>query len=471
MAVLLLLVLASGKTMAPALAKGLAPAFGSPPPVGSVLGLPVSARHTQLYLLFGSRLVQTVCRMAMGPLLLSICQSEGFKCSASTKGALLSAFALGYLSSQVVGGALADVIGAEAVILIASLGGAVLMAASGAARSVRELWLAQVLMGVFQGPLFPTSVAYLARWIPGEERAFASTLLDTGITAGALVALPFSGLLASACGWRTTCGIYALFNALFSASWARLASSDPDTCAYITPAEREYLRQAVPQLQAKPSRPHAEARRDLWRLLTHPAVCSIFCAHAAFNFGVYFLNSWSPTYYQDVLGVSPTQATLALMLPPAANCVIKAFAAKPIEEALKHSLSVLGRRRFFSGLGFAGSSAALLLALPLTRMGYWGPTLAFTLANAMNALHPSGFKANYMDVSINSGGIVAGVGNTIASLASYAGPLLVAWLLEHEFGWSSVFASVTFANMIACVAFVMFSTVTPLDKEESELAV
>lgn len=74
-----------------------------------------------------------------------------------------------------------------------------------------------------------------------------------------------------------------------------------------------------------------------------------------------------------------------------------------------------------------------------------------------------GFKANYMDVSIRSGGTVAGVGNTIASLASYAGPLLVAWLLQQYQSWGYIFLSLAIVNAFACVAFVQFSTASPLD--------
>lgn len=240
--------------------------------------------------------------MAMGPLLIAICNSDGFQCSAKTKGLLLSAFSLGYLSSQVFGGVLADRIGAEAVVFISSIGGALLMAASGFASTVSELWLCQVLMGVCHGPLFPTSIAFLTKWIPADERAFASTLLDTGITAGAMIALPFSGLLASAFGWRHTFMLYALGSLAFAIIWLALASSDPADCKYISSEEEAYLRSAVPQ-------PLKAAARVTWpsllKLLAHPAVLSIFLAHAAFNYCVYFINSWSPTFYQAPVSSSP----------------------------------------------------------------------------------------------------------------------------------------------------------------------
>ena len=61
----------------------------------------VLARHVQLILLFGSRLVQSVMRMTMGPLVVFICEDTIMDCTPSSKGALLSAFSLGYITTQV----------------------------------------------------------------------------------------------------------------------------------------------------------------------------------------------------------------------------------------------------------------------------------------------------------------------------------------------------------------------------------
>lgn len=64
------------------------------------------------------------------------------------------------------------------------------------------------------------------------------------------------------------------------------------------------------------------------------------------------------------------------------------------------------------------------------------------------------------------GGVVSGVGNTVASVASYAGPLVVAHILkEHNNNWSLIFSTVAAANVIAAVAFCTLSVATPVDVE------
>ena len=167
----------------------------------------------QVWLLFGVRFVQTIQRMAMGPLLVFICSSDELgPCTATQKGSLLAAFSLGYVSTQVLGGIVADAVGPRIVICFAILCGSVACFATPEATvmfgGIRGLWAVTVVMGAAQGPLFPTSIAYLAGWLPDTARSYASTMLDSGITLGSLIALPCSGFLAVKFGWQSAFRLY-----------------------------------------------------------------------------------------------------------------------------------------------------------------------------------------------------------------------------------------------------------------------
>jgi MFS family permease len=186
----------------------------------------------------------------------------------------------------------------------------------------------------------------------------------------------------------------------------------------------------------------------------------------AFNFCVYFMTSWGPSFYQESFGTRPEDAKLALSLPPLINIAIKMLVNSPLEQLLRARLhfSTLQCRRFFSVTGFGGGSIALLL-LPAAaaRGGSIGATACFAIANAFVALHPAGFKANYMDVATSSAGAVTGIGNTLASLASFAGPNLVAYVLQRYGSWTPVFAILAILQVLAGAGFLLFSTTTPVD--------
>ena len=439
----------------------------------------MQARHVQVGLLFGCRLVQTMMRLALGPIIIYVCEDEDMACTATTRASLLSAFSLGYVWTQVAGGALADVIGPSNVILLAMILAALCTFASGAAPTVGVLWLAQVITGAAQGPLFPTSVSYMSRWLPPQERALGATLLDAGTTAGSLVALPFSGRLAAALGWRWTLHAWGVATLVFAVVWRALSVEEPAQCSYITREETAYLAATVPAVRKPSAAEGRDGRRAalarVARLFCRTPLWAIFVAHGAFNFVTQFVHAWSPAFYDEFLGLRPERATLPLMAPPLVDLAVKVFGAAPLGRWMRaRGYSTLGCRRAFSTAGFVGTAAALLAVPACARAG--GAPLAagaFSLALGATALHPSGFKANYLDVvSPASAGLVSGVGNTLASAASWAAPQVAGALLATHAkgsadGWSAVLLCVAAVSLGAAAVFATLSSATLLDQPET----
>ena len=120
-------------------------------------------------LLMGTRLFQQSMRNLVGLLVVFMVSDADMQITVAEKGSLLSAVAVGYLFTQVPGGALADKVGAKNVITLALGLSALLCIAVPSAASMfglRGLWCTIALMGAVQGPLFPTSTVFLSRWMP-----------------------------------------------------------------------------------------------------------------------------------------------------------------------------------------------------------------------------------------------------------------------------------------------------------------
>eukprot|EP00947_MAST-08B_sp_MAST-8B-sp1_P004613 g4613.t1 len=440
----------------------------------------------------------------MGPLLVFVCASDGYTCTARDKGALLGAFSLGYVSTQIVGGVLADRLGPRLVI-----SGAILIAGvacfatpdGGRLGGLSGLWTITVALGLAQGPLFPTSIAYLARWLPPSQRSFASTMLDSGITVGSLIAMPCSGFLAETFGWQNTFRIYGAATLAFLVVFFRWSADSPDACPFITDEEKQYLAGEVGggsnsktngKDDGDTNSSAANAKEggggigsQLAVLLGHAAVWALFLSHIAFNFSVYFLNSWSPLFYAEALGLGPAEAAGHFMAPHLANLVVKLFISKPLFFFLQNSagFSLLHCRRFFSVVGFLGTAAALAglakaywmaMALKASEDGgdasgekaiaLYTTTACFTVAMAFVALHPSGFKANYMDLTRHSSGLLSGLGNTLASVGAYVGPMAIGGVLErYDNDWSLAFAMVGAVSAASAATYAMLSSADPVD--------
>merc|ERR1712083_83309 len=92
--------------------------------------------------------------------------------------------------------------GAKQVLTIANGCGSLGMLIAPLCFSINTLWFCMVLIGMAQGPSLPACISYAAKWIPPDEKSFASAMIDSSMAASALLVLPIVGILASMAGWR-----------------------------------------------------------------------------------------------------------------------------------------------------------------------------------------------------------------------------------------------------------------------------
>ena len=370
------------------------------------------------------------------------------------------------------------------------------------------VWLTIAFMGAVQGPLFPTSSVYLSRWMPGkgapggDEKAWGTSMLDIGISLGSLLIIPVGNGLAEAYGWRNTYRTLGLATMGFVGLWQLLAAETPRDCWFIGAEELGYLEQHVPPPRSKPAKadkepsggaksgafgtPAPPARRGAPgaadgdddgdegafarlsgvppRVAFHPGVWAVMLAHVAFNFGAYYMTNWNPTYYSEVLGLTAAQARIHLSMPHVSNLLVKALNPSLVRLAEKRGFTLLGSRRLFTTVGFLCSAAMLLPVSQARGLSPWVSTALFSAANCFFGLAPSGFKANYLDITEKYVGIIAGYGNTLGTVSSWAGPQIVAALLLRYQSWDLVLATVAASNLAATLNYVRHATVEVVEK-------
>jgi len=278
------------------------------------------------------------------------------------------------------------------------------------------LWAVMALMGAVQGPLFPTSTVFLSRWMPrktasgGDEKAWGTSMLDIGISVGSLVIIPAANGLAASLGWRGAYNVIGLASLAFIALWQILGADEPSKCFFISEAELRFLEEHVPKSASKAvsedAHPAAAAKKQSagwlgipFRLALHPGLWAVFVAHIAFNFGAYYMTNWNPTYYAEVLKVSPAEAKYHLMMPHVTNLASKALNPTLVALVERRGYSLLASRRLFTAAGFLAAAGLMLPVHQLRSMSPWVSTVLFSLANACFGLAPSGFKANYLDIT------------------------------------------------------------------------
>lgn len=198
----------------------------------------------------------------------------------------------------------------------------------------------------------------------------------------------------------------------------------------------------------------------------HVKLWAIYLAHFTFNYGVYFITNWSSIYYLETFKVRPENAGLHLALPYGVNLILNIFVSPWLNNVLREAgFSDLSCRRTFTGLGFI-AMALSLIAVPALASSITATTAALTTAMGFAALHPSGFKANYMDVTTTQSGVVSAIGNTIASVASSLGPLVVARLrLQSGGSWDGAFTSTALLCFSGALVFCTLSSTVPIEAD------
>ncbi|OEU09170.1 MFS general substrate transporter [Fragilariopsis cylindrus CCMP1102] len=316
---------------------------------------------------------------------------------------------------------------------------------------LQKAFLLLALQGLFFGAMFPSHSVLLSKWLPPSERGIGMAygeiamsiasmivpLVVTGIAEKYTNTIPSStsGSIKIIPGWRN--GFYVVgfgcFSYLFT--WIIFGRNEPNVL------------------------------------------------HMIYNFVTLSINSWMPTYYNDVLGMPPSQSKIHIILPQICSLVVKLFVSKfalwlrqqkqnklttfnnssnnknnriivvkDEEEEEQRSTSILlFSRRLMSYIGFIVTAIPLWL-LPIVANNAsssststattvttnprsslyspWYTTLLFCIALMGTGFHSESFRANYLDVTTENVGLISGIGNCLSSVSAMMAPFLVGKIIQ-----------------------------------------
>lgn len=348
------------------------------------------------------------------------------------EGACLSAFFVGYATTQIIGGLLTLRYGSKAV-LCGALGLCSLTTLStpvAARTSFALLIAARVALGAAEGCLLPALHALAIKWAPLKERTTAAALQTSGQYVGSCVALLCGGLAATS--WPALFYMFGAGGVGWLMLFATLGSSRPDLHRCVTAAELAHIREgklrlacsdyaqatSLPRTRANPAPDASEASgsadlRELrsahrggahpvpWRrLLTNRACLAIYVSLATHNWSWYLLLSWLPTFLTQEQGVDLAAAGSLSLLPYvlAASCSNLGAAVADRLMLSRWQWSATRTRKVINLAGQLGPCVALFaLALTSTTSssmhgehaeGVAGPQTSTSTAAALTEVSP-----------------------------------------------------------------------------------
>ena len=359
---------------------------------------------------------------------------------------LQSAFLFAYALMYAGGGRLVDMLGTRLGLTAIMLFWSFACASHALATGFAMLAISRFLLGVGEGGGFPAATRAVAEWFPTQERATAMGLINAGTAVGAMVAPPLIAVVLGVTNWRWIFVLAGAFGLLWTAwwQWSHRPASE------ISRETRNDANEMV-GLHAKAAVrfpwTHLFRVRETWGLVT-----AKFLSDAAWFFYLF----WLPKYLYDARGFDIKSVGLFAWMPNAAAGIGCLFGGSFSSYLVRRQFPVGLSRKAALGVSAAVMPFAILVphvtvpgALTIFCLVYFGQqswsTLVMVLPTDLFPQQVVGSVAGLVGFGGAMGGIVFG------QLAGY--------LLDHGFGYGSIFA---IAGTLHVTALLIILTVIPV---------
>ncbi|RIB30704.1 major facilitator superfamily domain-containing protein [Gigaspora rosea] len=393
-----------------------------------------------------------------------------------TQGHILSSFFIGYLTTQVIGGALSDRFGGKWVLGIAAALWTIftLLTPIAAKYSVLYLILCRILLGIGEGACFPSIHSLIAVWIPSEERSRAVGAITSSNFIGTMFAMPISTLLIASpfFGWESIFFIFGLIGCIWSFAWHFLGASNPIDYPGISKEELSWILKSendvnknnlgfnkfesrmsvVENIDSKigSSRIIAIEEDENTKLLKVNHDQKYLKVGNASNETLEISNLHHFGLDINKLGyfsVAPyvLQGTMGFVVGIIGDYLVN-----------KLNVRVITVRRGAQIIGVLGKSIFLLFAAYLATTPIEG-ILLITIGYTLGSFGFIGVQMSQLDIAPKYAGVIWGLGNTFGVIAGYFGVALVGLILDITAkNWNIVWNLVALSSLTGTVLFVLW---------------
>ncbi|KAB2649050.1 MAG: MFS transporter [Verrucomicrobia bacterium] len=215
-----------------------------------------------------------------------------FKLSSTQMGFILSGFFWTYAIMQLPSGWLVDRLGPKIVYAVSVAWWSLFTMATAIGQGMASLVGCRLMLGAGEAAAYPCNTKVTSVWFRRSERAFASSIFDSGSRVGAALAWPIVGYLITAFGWRISFLVTGGLGFIWILAWAKWYR-DPKVNEHATDPEPAV---GFTEVTAKPLPWKSLFKyRTIWGMMI-----GFFCL----NFVIYFFITWFPAYLVRARGFS-----------------------------------------------------------------------------------------------------------------------------------------------------------------------
>jgi MFS family permease len=335
---------------------------------------------------------------------------RSFHLSNTDRGVVNSAFFWTYAVLQIPAGWVVDRYGVKFPYFIGFTLWCLASASTALTRSIPQLIMVQVLLGVGQAVVPPASYRWIRYHFVEKERGLAIGLYMTGTKLGPAIGAPLTAWLIGMYDWRVTFVLIGLGGLVWLAPWLLLVRND----------DRQLEQADVKKLGTKPI--------PFSRILASPVTWGTIIASFCYMYFVYFCVTWMPAYFIERRHLSLGKMGLYAFFSFGGMAAVATLAGWAADRLIGRGHNPVTVRKWFTIAGFAVACTELI--------GARASSLETALVFAVVSLSGLGLAtANYWAITQTlipgaAIGRITGVQNCACSLAGIAAPILTGWLLQ-----------------------------------------
>lgn len=402
-----------------------------------------------LTLLFVILYLDRTCISMVAPLMMA-----HFGWDAAAYGTVATAFFVGYICTNFLGGVVADKIGSGKLLIFASIAWSVFVFLTPLAPTFAVLLFFRWAMGAGEGVALPAIVKTVSNWVPKSESGRGIGLTYVGCPLGLALAMPLAAWIADLLSWQAVFYIFAFFAPVWIIVWLLWGADDPSQHRRVQQWEKDYILADKDTAHVSTEDAPDVTLKDIFKTIS---VWIMLFGHFGLNYAYYLFVTWLPNYFVLGKGMTMAKGAIYTMIPFLCMAVGFYFGGALADAAAKKLGDDWGRRLVpIAAMLVTGLSTiiATQMATPL------GATLMLCFANVAISL---GLPANYSTTFVFSqkrAGSLNGLMVTFASLGGVVAPIVTGYIVKG-FGYDTALVVAGLTCLVGML-FIFFARIRPI---------
>ena len=396
--------------------------------------------------LFAARVAMPVCATAM---------AQEFGWNKADLGVAMGTFFWGYVTTQVIGGYMADKVGGDKILCLSvSVWGILTLLTPHIAHihfdfmsALGVLTLIRVLLGISQGVHYPSMMSLIAKKIHETERSFPTGIITSAANFGTVLCGGIGSIILEHHGWEVVFYIIG-FTAIICAYSLFVVIQQPkskvisiDSMVYSYPNN-------LPHSTSVP-----------WRLIfSKSPVWSLIFAHICMNNCFYIMLSWLPTFFHDFY--PHEKGWIYNVIPWAMSIPASVLGGWLSDKLIKAKFDTGFTRKTMQIIAMTGSGFFATLLPYCTKFSH--AVLCAGVSVSVLTFHHSGVLVNPQDIAPKYAGSVFGVMNAFGAIPGFIGVYCTGYILNVSNSWAAVFVVMATVNVIGVTVFAIWGTGKPI---------